>query len=131
MNTNTQVIESDPFGDNPREIVATPDQAPLVWSEFAKSIGLRGTPISAQELIGKTFDILRAKRFDSSFEKQSHAWYCVIRPVDTDELYSVVLGGGAIVEIIDAFAKSGMTQPLRFTLGWSESGKYSGYYTLE
>jgi hypothetical protein len=128
---SNQIVEANPFGGNPREILATPDQAPLVWSEFAKSIGLRGTPIGAQDLIGKTFDIMRAKAFESSFPGQGHAWYCVIKPVDQDELFSVVLGGGAVVEILDAFAKSGMTQPLRVALGWKDGGKFSGYYTLE
>lgn len=131
MNTQNQVIENDPFAGDNREIVANPNTDPLVWSEFAKSIGLRGTPISAQELIGRTFDILRAKQFESSFKEQSHAWYCVVRPVEQDELFSVVLGGGAIVEILDAFAKSGMDRPLRFSLGWKDGGKFSGYYTLE
>lgn len=131
MNTQNQVIESDPFAGNSNEIVAVPDQTPLVWSEFAKSIGLRGTPIGAKELVGTTFDILRARAFDSNFPGQGHAWYCVIRPIETDELFSVVLGGGAVVEILDAFAKSGMTQPLRVTLGWKDGGKFSGYYTLE
>lgn len=131
MNTPTNVIENDPFAGDNREIVAIPDQTPLVWSEFAKSIGLRGTPISAKDLVGTTFDILRAKQFESSFKDQGHAWYCVVRPAETDELFSVVLGGGAVVEILDAFAKSGMIQPLRVTLGWKDGGKFGGYYTLE
>jgi len=128
MNTNNQVIEYDPFAGNPKEIVATPDATPVVWSEWAKKIGLRGTPIGAKELVGTTFDILRAKQFESSFKENMHAWYCVVKPENTDELFSVVLGGGAVVEILDAFAQSGMSQPLRVELAWSEGGKFNGYY---
>lgn len=129
--SNSSVTPFDEFAPNPKEIVATPDASPVVWSDFAKKLGIRGIPVSARELVGKTFDIYRAKQFDSSFQMQDHAWYCVVKPLDSDELYSVVLGGGAVVEILDAFAQSGMDAPLRVTLGWKEGGKFSGYYTLE
>jgi len=131
MNTNNSVIEHDPFASNPKEIVATPSAEPIVWSEWAKKMGLRGTPISAKELIGTTFDILRARQFESSYKDKMHAWYCVIRLDNTDELFSVVLGGGAVVEILDAFAQSGMNSPLRVQLAWTDGGKHDGYYYLE
>lgn len=128
---NTQVINNDPFASSGNEIIATPDAAPVVWSDFARSIGLRGTPIAAQELVGKTFDILRAKKFDSTFSGQDHAWYCVVRLKDETELLSVTLGGSAVVEILDAFANSGIDAPLRVTLAWNAGGKFNGYYSLE
>lgn len=130
MSTNA-VTPFDEYAPSGKEIVATPNAAPIVWSEFARQLGIRGTPVSAKELVGVTFDILRAKQFDSAYQAQDHAWYCVIRKLDDSELYSVVLGGGAIVEILDAFALSGMDAPLRVTLGWKDGGKFSGYYTLE
>lgn len=127
---NNQVIEANPFSD-PKEIVANPKEEPIVWRDFARQLGLAGTPISAKELVGTEIDILRAKQFESSFPGQDHAWYCVVRPVGSEELFSVVLGGGAVVEILDAFAQTGMSRAIRVTLGWKDGGKFSGYYTLE
>lgn len=121
----------DPIEIDDKSIVASPEMQPLQWGELARKMLLTGTPITAEELVGKTFDILRAKRFDSSFEGQDHAWYCVIRPVDQDEVFAVVLGGGAVVEVLDAVAKMGISQPLRATLQYHQSGKFGGYYTFE
>lgn len=111
-----------------KAITTQADQEPIDWSQFAKAAGLRGTPIDAQDLVGKTFDILRAKKQESSFEGQDHFWFCIVRPVDTDENYETVLGGGAVIEVLDAYAKSGLNNPLRVTLDFVKGGKFKGYY---
>jgi hypothetical protein len=116
---------------NGKEIVARPNNEPVLWSEFARQAFLTGTPITAEDLVGKTFDILRAKLFDSSFEHQDHAWYCVVRPVDQDEVFAVTLGGQAVVEILDAYAATGNDRPLRVALAYHQGGKFNGYYTFE
>lgn len=114
-----------------KEIIATPNETPVVYGDFARANYLTGTPITAEELNGKTFDILRAKVFDSSFEGQDHAWYCVVRPVGETEIFAVTLGGQAVVETLDAFAATGETRPLRVKLVYKAGGKFNGYYTLE
>lgn len=116
---------------DPKAIIATPDAEPFRWSDFAKQALLSGTPIKAEELVGCEFDILRAKYFDSAFEGQDHAWYCVIRKVDDAEVYAVTLGGQAVVEILDAYAAMGNTRPLRVKLAYHQGGKFNGYYTFE
>lgn len=126
-NTNPfDVIEIDT-----NAIVANPTDEPVKWSDFAKQQLLSGTPIEAKELVGIEFDILRAKKFDSAFEGQDHAWYCVVRKVGDPEVYAVTLGGQAVVEILDAYASTGSTRPLRVKLGFHDGGKYNGYYTFE
>jgi len=130
MNNNSK----NPFDQieiDPRAIIASPDETPVVWSDFARQALLTGTPITAEELVNKEFDILRAKVFDSSFEGQDHAWYCIVRIVGETEVYAVTLGGGAVVEILDAFAATGNNRPLRVKLGFHTGGKYAGYYTFE
>lgn len=125
--------------ENPFDVIAnegkaiqTDDQLqPLDWSQFAKQAGLRGTPITAEELVNRTFDITRAKRQESSFEGQDHFWFCIVRPVDQDELFEVVLGGGALLEVLDAYAESGIKNPLRVTLDFKTGGKFKGYYTFK
>lgn len=125
--------------ENPFDVVSSNDMAittqadaqPLDWSQFAKQAGLRGTPIKAEELVNMTFDILRAKRQESTFEGQEHFWFCIIRPVGQDELFETVLGGGAVMEVLDAYAASGYTSPLRVTLDFKAGGKFKGYYTFK
>lgn len=118
-------------GDN-KAIKTQGDMQPLDWSQFAKQAGLRGTPISAEDLTGKQFDILRAKRFESSFEGQDHAWFCIVRPVGQDELFETTLGGQAVVEVLDAYAESGLQNPLRVKLAfYPGKGKFKGYYNFE
>lgn len=112
-------------------LVADHTLEPLDWAQFAKSVGLRGTPIKAEELVGKVFDILRAKQQESSYEGQEHFWFCIVRPVGQDELFETVLGGGAVMEILDAYAKSGLMNPLRVTLDFIKGGKFKGYYQFK
>jgi hypothetical protein len=114
-----------------KAITTQGDATPLDWALFAKQAGLRGTPIAAEELVNKTFDIMRAKQFESSYEGQDHAWFCIVRPVDQDEVFEVTLGGQAVVEILDAYSKSGLQNPLRVKLTYKAGGKFKGYYNFE
>jgi hypothetical protein len=125
--------------ENPFDIITNDGKAittqateqPLDWSQFAKQAGLRGTPITAEDLVNKTFDIMRAKQFESSYEGQDHAWFCIVRPIDQDEVFEVTLGGQAVVEILDAYSKSGLQNPLRVRLTYKAGGKFKGYYNFE
>lgn len=130
MNTKLENPFDIPTNDS-KAITTESDATPLDWSQFAKQAGLRGTPITAEEMVNKTFDILRAKRQESSFEGQDHFWFCIVRPIEQDERFEVVLGGGAVIEVLDAYAASGMKNPLRVKLGFKTGGKFKGYYTFE
>lgn len=121
----------DPEELNNREIIASPKAPVVVYGDYVRRAGLAGTPTTAEALVNQTFDILRAKPFDSAFEAQDHAWYCVVRPVDSDELFSVTLGGQAVVEVLDVFSQSNENGALRVTLRYKTGGKYSGYYYFE
>lgn len=129
---NNQLVNPfDTITNDGKAITTQSDMTPLDWAHFAKQAGLRGTPIAAEELVNKTFDITRAKRFESSFEGQDHVWFCIVKPVEQDEVFEVALGGQAVVEILDAYAASGLANPLRVTLSYKKGGKFSGYYTFE
>jgi hypothetical protein len=121
----------DVVTNNGKAITAQSNLEPLDWSQFAKQAGLRGTPIKAEELVNMTFDILRAKQQESSFEGQEVFWFCIVRPVGQDELFETVLGGQAVMEILNAYAKSGIENPLRVTLDFVKGGKYKGYYQFK
>lgn len=114
-----------------RAIITDPNAAPLSYVDMRRTLGIAGQPIAAKDLVGKTFVILRAQEFKSEFEKQDHAYYCTIKLVDDGELYSVVLGGGAMVDMLDAIADAGLAEPLKVTLRWKERGEDNSYYFFE
>lgn len=127
-------VIDEPFGDDEnagKEMVLRADLQPLDYKQFMKSAGLAGEPITAEALVGKTFDILRAHKYDSAFEGQDYVWFCIVRVVDETELREVSLGGQTILPIIDAYSKSGMQNPLRVTLQYKQGGKFGGYYFFE
>lgn len=112
-------------------IVANQEKAPVVLAEYLQKMGLTGPRVAAQELIDHEFTILRAKPFASAFKEGAHAWFVVCRDALTDEVFTTVLGGAAIVEILDALANAGFDAPLTVTLKWVPGGKFNGYYTIE
>lgn len=113
------------------QIVTDPEAQPITYSQIAQELGLSGPLVSARELIGHTLTIVRAKPFESTYEAQGHAWFCVVHVDGSDDFNTVVLGGGAIKEILDAYSMTSDMRPLQFVLTWVEGGKYGGYYSLE
>lgn len=113
------------------ELIATPDTEPIRWVDVRQQLGLAGETVPAKNLIDSTFDILRAKTYESSYKDNEPVWFCVIKPLDSAEIYTTSIGGGACVEVLNAYANSGKTNPLRVTLRWKEGGKHDGYYFFE
>lgn len=113
------------------QLIANPDSQSVRYADIVKQMMLSGVPISAKQLVDSTFTIIRARQFESSFKEDSHAYFCVIKPEDSPEIYSVVLGGGAVVEVLDAIIASGFSNPLTVTLRFKEGGKFNGYYFFE
>ena len=107
------------------------DAAPFRLSDLTKQMGLTGPRIKASDLVGKPFVILAAKTFGSSFDPERHAYFCIIRDVETNQIMTTVLGGFAVTDILDAVCESDFRQPLLVTLTLHEGGRYGKYYTLE
>ena len=126
MSENEAAIS--PFERHNREIIADVDQDPLVIGDVLRTLGLSGPRIPAEELKGETFTILRAKPFVSSFDETKSAWFCVIKLPKDDQPYTTVLGGGAVVDILEAVAAMEYERPIQVTLEWVEGGRYGGYY---
>lgn len=104
---------------------------PVKLGHILQKLGLSGPRIPATELIDKTFILYRGRSFRSSFKDQENAWFCVCADAKTGELFTTVLGGKAVVDIIEALALSGFDQPLEVTLREIKGGRYGKYYTLE
>jgi len=98
-----------------------------VLEEFAPS----GEKVKAESIINQEFMIVRARPFESRYPGQTHAWFVVGKFTKSGKLFNTVLGGAAVVDVLDGWARAARTQPLIVTLRWNEGGKYGGYYTLE
>lgn len=117
----------------PNPFALTPDREkpPVKLSDIVAQMGISGPQVPAEELVDQTFTILKAKSFDSAFAEDRHAYFCAIAIEGTGEIMTTVLGGQAVVDIIDALSAAGLDNPLTVTLRHKTGGKYNGYYVLE
>ena len=127
--TQTTVVPAGAF--TRRQIVADPDAKPIVLNDVLREMGMAGKPVKSRDLVDHTLIISRAKPFASSFDPTSDAWFVVALDVESGEQITTVLGGAAVVEVLDAYAQHGQGAPLQVVLRWNEGGSFSGYYTLE
>lgn len=98
------------------QYIADPTAQTITFEEIQAAMGLHGDRVRAEDLIGKTFDILRAKPYRSSFEGGGTVYFCVIRLLDDTEEKTVSLGGTAVVDAINEIVGIGFVNPLRVTL---------------
>jgi hypothetical protein len=111
--------------------VADKAQPAVSLTKVLQEMGLSGPRVPADQLVDTTFTILRAKPFQSSFSEDAHAWFCVCQAKDDGEVFTTVLGGQAVVDILDALVATGMTNPLEVTLRQVSGGRFGRYYVLE
>ena len=111
-------------------LVSKPGLSVVVLQDVLSELGLGGPRKTAEELIGQTFIIRSAKPFASSFQEGAHAYFCVCAFPDTGESFTAVLGGQAVVDLLDAYIDTGQGNPIQVTLQFQEGGKFAGYYTL-
>lgn len=104
---------------------------PQTLQSVKEELGIPDVITPAAELVDTTFIIRSAKSFESSFQEGAHAFFCTCAYPETGEVFSTVLGGQAVVDILDAYVASGADNPLSVTLRKNEGGRYGRYYTLE
>jgi len=125
---NTEVV---PSSQRPLQYVANTSYEPVSLTKILTEMGLTGPRIPAAQLVDQSFIILRAKPFQSAYDEQAHAWFCVCTDVATGENFTTVLGGQAVVDVIDALAATGFEKPLVVTLRLVQGGRYGRYYVLD
>ena len=99
--------------------------------EMKAGLGMPTVQIKAAELIGERFIIRRARAFVSSYQMGHTAYYCECVKVDDGEVFSTVLGGQGVVDLLDLYIGSGATSPLEVTLKLVKGGRFGKYYVLE
>lgn len=134
---NAPILPPTTGDDIPRQLYPfTPnrDLQPIPLLDVLKEMGLSGPRVPAEQLVDQTFTILAAKPFGSAYDDNAHAYFCVCMDVVTRETFTTVLGGQAVVDILDALAAQNFQAPLTATLRRVAQGKYAakgGYYSLE
>ena len=103
-------------------------------SDLPGQAPFEGDQYPAKDLIGQTFAILKAKRMTSTKGKgkggPDHFYLCQIKRAD-GKLYRTLLGGIAVIPILDAWAEDPMRGILKATLNQIEGGEFGKYYTIE
>ena len=128
---NTETSLSAPSTSSLSVFAPDPKIQPVALSGILQAMGLSGPRVPASELIDQSFIIVGAKPFSSAFAVDAHAWFCVCRAPETGEVFTTVLGGQAVVDIIDALTRSGFSSPILVTLKQVAGGRFGRYYVLE
>lgn len=131
MSNNKPVVRAEDQRESAiTQLVAGPDEQPVVLATVLQEMGLAGPRIPAEQLKYKKFKIVRAKPFMSSYDESKQCYFCVIYLEGDSNPYTTVLGGGAVVDIIQAYIASGGKKPLMVMLDFIEGGRWGGYYQL-
>ena len=127
--------------------------APVDWKTMREQFDPQGERVPAKELVDTKFTIVELHPVHSTLNaKLDHFYYC--RCVDADgALFNTILGGQAVVEVLDSFdalraayveaegmgdpdrmaelKAVGAMAPITVTLRYQKGGEYSGYYYLD
>ena len=113
------------------QYVAAKDKPVLSLQRVLSEMGISGPRVTAEQLVDQTFTILRAKAFPSAYAEGAHAYFCICQPQGGGDVFTTVLGGQAVVDVLDALFATGLTNPLEVTLRKVEKGRFGRYYILE
>lgn len=120
-----------PDAPKQRQMFIAREVKPVILRDEMEKLGLLARHLKPTELIGETFIIFKAKTFTSKFDTEFDPYFCHCTDLEHKEVWTVVLGGQAVVPILDAYINSKVNKPIQVTLGWEEGGSYGGYFTLE
>ena len=126
---------------------------PVEWKSMREQFDPQGERVAAKELVDTTFTIVEMHPVKSTLNAElDHFYYC--RCVDENgALFNTILGGGAVVEVLDSFdalraayveaeglgdtermaglRAVGAMAPLVVTLRYQRGGQFAGYYYLD
>ena len=124
----------------------------LPWRDIRDKVAPQGSPVSAKDMVGRVFTLLRYRKYLSAFaEGREMVYWCVV-VTDDGELFNFTLGGTAVCDVLDAmdaikrehaaamedgsFARARELEELgadklwQFDLQWIKGGQGEGYYTF-
>jgi len=104
---------------------------PVTYHDVLEELGMAGDQVPFESLLDRPLRIERAKPLMSSYQEGAHAWFAVVTDMQSGERISTVVGGGACVEVLDAYAKAGRQEPLIVTPRRKDGGSFGRYYVFE
>lgn len=107
------------------------NKKPIDLRKEMEELGLFAPHIKAKELIGETFIIFKAKPFESKYEQEYSPYFCNCTDLKHTEVWTTVLGGQAVTELLSKYIALETGKPIKVTLGWVEGGSHDGYFTIE
>lgn len=129
MSGNNVQRSRNPFQDY---VIANPSLTPVSYKDASDATGGGIAPMSASELVDKSFVIYHAKPFNSTFEGGGVAYFCKIRVEGEEEIKSVVIGGKVCVDFLHTYARAGFANPLLVTLRLTQKDESKDpYYIFE
>lgn len=113
------------------EFQAKPDAEAKTPKELLADNPLYSDLVKAEMLVGETFYIIGFSSFESQFEGQGRVYHVLCDETLKGDYFRTVLGGKAIVPVLDEIAKLGTANPIKVTLGHVDGGRFGGYYIFE
>lgn len=108
-------------------------KAPMKAGDLPGNSPFEGEQIKAADLIGKSFLIIRVRRMTSTKGKKGgpdHFYLVQAKMLESGQVFSTLLGGVAVVQVIDAWTEVVNRGPLQVTLEQIEGGEFGKYYVL-
>lgn len=114
-----------------QEMFADMEKKPINLRKEMEKLGLVAQHIKAKDLIGETFVIFKARTFASKYDTERDPYFCHCTDLKHTEVWTTVLGGQAVTEILEGFIALETGKPIQVTLGFVEGGAHDGYFIIE
>ena len=114
-----------------KRMFADVERKPVVLRKEMEKLGLLAPHMSPKDLIDETFIIFKAKPFKSKYVTEDDPYFCHCTDLEHKEVWTVVLGGQAVVEMLKQYIALETGKPIQVTLRFMEGGAHDGYYTIE
>jgi len=105
-----------------------PDAKPQTLEKLNEEFDLVLLHQKAELLVGETFTIFGLRRTQSTYDPSDYYYFCNCQDPKSKELFTTILGGQAIKDILDKIIKLGVKDPFTVTLDFVKQGAHDGYY---
>ena len=126
--SNDEIVVPEPIQG---VMFADMERKPVNLRKEMEKLGLLARHIKAKDLVGETFIIFKAKTFDSKYETENDPYFCHCTDLKHTEVWTTVLGGQAVAELLKNYIALNLGKPIQVTLGWVEGGSHDGYFVIE
>ena len=101
---------------------------PQELTKLNEQYGLTVLHQKAEVLVGETFTIFGLRKTESTYDDQTYYYFANCQDTKSKELFTTILGGQAICDILDKAIQKGVKEPMIVTLDFVKQGAHDGYY---